>query len=73
MSKLFTWHWHYYEMQWRDGYIRRSWCLWLRLRNGLGLHFSNRPKAAAYFSERNGYRKVLYVFGLRVELLEVTG
>lgn len=43
--------------------------LWFRV-CGYGLHISTRKQGAALFSEREGYRKALYVFGIRVELLK---
>jgi hypothetical protein len=37
---------------------------------GYGLHVSTRKPEAALFSERYGYRKALYLFGLRFEVLK---
>jgi hypothetical protein len=43
--------------------------MWFRV-FGYGLHISTRKRADALFSERYGYHKALYLFGLRVEALK---
>lgn len=63
-------------MKWRSGDLlgdSQPWVpddsgCWFRVL-GYGLHISTRPRSAAYFSERHGFRKALYVFGLRFEVL----
>lgn len=50
---------------WRENYCGTG--FWFRVR-GWGLHVSTKPRSAALFSERYGYRKASYVFGLRLEL-----
>jgi hypothetical protein len=56
---LFCWH-----LCWEPW--RRA--LWFRVR-GWGLHICNRKRTDAMFSERYGYRRALYVFGVRFEVL----
>lgn len=41
---------------------------WFRI-YGYGLHVCTRPRERALFSERYGYAKALYAFGLRLEWL----
>jgi hypothetical protein len=45
-----------------------SLCFWFRI-CGYGPHVSMRPKSLALFSERNGYRKALYLWKFRFEWL----
>ena len=42
---------------------------WFRV-CGYGLHVSNKRRSEALFSERNGFRKALYVLGIRLEVLK---
>jgi hypothetical protein len=42
---------------------------WFRV-FGYGLHVSTKKRKDALFSERYGFRKVLYLFGLRFEALK---
>jgi hypothetical protein len=63
-------------MRWKAGELygdTQEWTpdysgFWFRVL-GYGLHISTRQRKDAYFSERNGWRKALYVFGLRFEVL----
>lgn len=55
-------------MAWRPDTVSRCWGLWFRV-CGYGLHVSTQSRSAALFSERYGYRRVLYVFGVRIEAL----
>lgn len=41
---------------------------WFRI-FGYGLHVSTKKRADALFSERNGFRRALYLFGLRFAVL----
>lgn len=51
----------------REG-VSCTWALYFRV-FGYGLHLSDRPRIAAYFSERYGLRKAWYALGVRVEAL----
>jgi len=62
--KLLQWH-NYRDPEW---IAERERGFWFRIL-GRGLHFSNRPRSAALFSERYGYCKVWYVRGIRIEYL----
>lgn len=42
---------------------------WFRV-CGYGLHVSTKKRSSALFSERYGFRKALYLFGLRFEVLK---
>ena len=58
----------FYGMAWRK---RGGWTcagIWFRI-YGYGLHVSTRPRSDAMSSERNGFKRALYVFGLRFEVL----
>lgn len=41
---------------------------WFRI-FGFGLNFSSRKKEEAYFSERNGFTKAWYIFGVRISFI----
>lgn len=59
--------WHFYRV---EGLYDQSnyWGWWFRI-YGYGLTFCNRPKSKALFSERHGYTKALYLFGVRIAIL----
>lgn len=50
------------------GFAYMRWVIYGRL-FGYGLHLSDKKREDALFSERNGYRKAYYFFGLRLEPL----
>lgn len=55
-----------YRSSWAHG--ARRWALYGRLW-GRGLHFSNKRRGEALFSERYGHTRVWYFLGLRLEVL----
>lgn len=59
----------FYATAWRPSLSIGHYGLWFRV-YGYGLHISTRKRIEAMFSERYGYRKALYVFGLRFEVLK---
>lgn len=58
----------FYGAAWRARDGMRYSGLWFRV-CGYGLHISARKRADAFFSERAGMRRALYVFGIRFECL----
>lgn len=53
---------------WRPTSVHPWWGFWVRI-YGYGPFISTKPRDDALFSERYGYRRVWYLFGLRFEWL----
>jgi hypothetical protein len=53
----------------KSGFERLGIGFWFRIK-GYGLHVSTKKRENALFSERYGFRKALYLFGLRFEVLK---
>jgi hypothetical protein len=56
---------------WRPDAITPFWGFWFRV-CGYGLSVSTKKRSMAFFSERYGYTKPLYVLGLRFLVLTPT-
>lgn len=59
----------FYATAWRSAPIYGTTGFWFRL-YGYGLHVCNRARDEALFSERYGFKRALYIFGWRIEVLK---